>query len=34
MLKLCEPKVQLLAKEIKKPVFEKNEKIKVNPKFV
>lgn len=33
MMKLCEPKVQVLSKEIKKPVFEKTEKIKVNPKF-
>ena len=33
MMRLCDPKVKVLLKEINKPVFGENEKIKVNPKF-
>ena len=33
MMRLCEPKVKLLIKEVNKPVFGENEKIKVNLKF-
>ena len=30
---LCHPKIQILKKETKSPVFEQNEKIKINLKF-
>ena len=34
LLRLCNPKTQVLLKQnLKKPTFEKNEHIKVNPKF-
>jgi len=33
MMKLCDPKIKILLKEVNKPVFGENEKIKVNPKF-
>lgn len=34
LLRLCNPKTQVLLKQnLKKPTFEKNEQIKVNPKF-
>lgn len=33
MMRFCDPKIKLLLKEINKPVFGDNEKIKVNPKF-
>ena len=33
MLKLCNPKTQVLLKETKKPIFEQTELITVNNKF-
>ena len=33
MMSFCNPKVKLLLKEISKPVFGENEKIKINPAF-
>ena len=32
-MKMCDPKVKLLLKEIRKPIFNDTEKIKVNPAF-
>ena len=32
-MRLCEPKVKVLIKEVNKPVFGDHENIKVNPKF-
>lgn len=32
-MKLCDPKIKVLCKEINKPVFGDNEKITVNDKF-
>jgi len=33
MMKLCDPKLKVLNKEVNKPVFDANEKIRVNEKF-
>lgn len=33
MMRFCDPKIKVLLKEINKPVFKDDEKIKVNPKF-
>ena len=33
MMKLCAPQVKLLNKQVNKPVFGEDEKIKVNEKF-
>ena len=33
MMKLCAPQTKVLSKEKNKPIFEPNEKIKVNEKF-
>ena len=33
MLQLCNPKVQLLRKEVKKPIFTDDEKISLNMNF-
>ena len=33
MMRFCDPKMKVLLKEVNKPVFGENEKIKVNPKF-
>lgn len=33
MMKLCDPKIKVLSKEVNKPVFREDEKIKVNEKF-
>ena len=33
MMRLCNPKVKLLKKEVNKPVFGDNEKININPAF-
>lgn len=33
MMRLCDPKIKVLAKEVNKPIFGDNEKIKVNAKF-
>ena len=33
MMRLCDPKVKLLKKEVNKPVFGDNEKININPAF-
>ena len=33
MMKFCNPQVKLLSKQINKPVFGEDEKIKVNEKF-
>ena len=30
-MRLCDPKVKLLKKEVNKPVFGDNEKININP---
>ena len=33
MMKLCDPKIKMLLKEVNKPTFGENEKIKVNMAF-
>lgn len=33
MMRFCDPKVKLLIKEVNKPIFNPQEKIKVNPKY-
>ena len=33
MMRMCDPKVRLLNKEVKKPIFGENEKITVNAAF-
>ena len=33
MMRFCDPKVKVLLKEVNKPVFNPDEKIKPNPKF-
>ena len=33
MLMFCDPKIKILLREVNKPVFGEDEKIKVNPKF-
>ena len=33
MMRFCDPKIKVLLKEVKKPVFGEQEKIKINPAF-
>ena len=33
MMRMCDPKIKLLKKEVNKPVFNPNEKININPAF-
>ena len=33
MMKLCDPKIKVLLKEVNKPTFGENEKIKINVAF-
>ena len=33
MMKFCDPKIKVLLKQVNKPVFGEDEKIKPNPKF-